>query len=73
MRIVPVRTAEAAEIQVLERVENEFRGVNTLAGLIRWCNAQSPRKQVTDIITQDEYTHDVVLSFGDAYLSFDTT
>jgi hypothetical protein len=33
-----------------------------------------PPLTVSEIVTQDEYTHDVVMPFGPAhYLSFDTT
>ena len=40
---------------------------------------RTPRVQIAEIVTQDEYTHDVVLAFGDGFLelryhlSFDTT
>ena len=32
-----------------------------------------PRVAVAEIVTQDEYTHDVVPPFAEYYLSFDTT
>ena len=50
-----------------------FATWQTLADLMSWCAQQSPRVQVGEIVTQDEYTHDVVLGFGSVFLSFDTT
>lgn len=46
----------------------------TLEEVVRWGAAQSPRWLVADVITQDEYTHDVVLAGADGqFLVFDTT
>jgi hypothetical protein len=70
---IPIRPTEAVDPRLLETVERKFGGLRTLAELLRWADAQTPRVQVAEIVTQDEYTHDVVLSFGAAFLSFDTT
>jgi hypothetical protein len=59
---------------MLHAVTVEFGGCYTLADLLAWCARQAPRAKVAEIITQDEYTHDVVLPFVQGtYLSFDTT
>ena len=61
------------ERAALEAVVQELR---TLADVLTWARAQTPSRSVTEIVTQDEYTHDVVLEAGgDAqpYLAFDTT
>lgn len=73
MRVVPVIFAELVEQVVLDGVTESFGGCHTLAALMRWCAEQLPRVQFSEIVTQDEYTHDVVLPFGAAFLSFDTT
>jgi hypothetical protein len=73
MRAVPVRAVGAIDRTTFEQVEAIFAACFTLADLLAWCAAQSPRVQVTEIVTQDEYTHDIVLPFGPAFLSFDTT
>jgi hypothetical protein len=45
-----------------------------LADVLRWGREQSPPRVVVEIITQDEYTHDVVVPFeGDHFLAFDAT
>jgi hypothetical protein len=42
--------------------------------MLEWARAQSPPRVVTEIVTQDEYTHDVVLPFdGSHFLAFDAT
>ena len=46
----------------------------TLADVLGWAREQVPPRAVADIITQDEYTHDVVLPFeGEYFLVFDAT
>ena len=47
--------------------------VRTLEELIRWCAEQTPPRTIADVITQDEYTHDVVVEDADRWLVFDTT
>lgn len=46
----------------------------TLGDVLAWLRAQTPPRTVTEIVTQDEYTHDVVVRWDDAlWLAFDTT
>lgn len=51
----------------------ELNGLRTLGHVLSWLRRQQPRREVAEIVTQDEYTHDVVLPFAEHYLSFDTT
>lgn len=73
MRLVPVRAAEPASSDTLLSVERTFAPCLTLADVLAWAARQTPRVSVSEIVTQDEYTHDVVLPFAGHYLSFDTT
>jgi isopentenyl diphosphate isomerase/L-lactate dehydrogenase-like FMN-dependent dehydrogenase len=73
MRALPVRAAEPGASALVETVAQTFGGQATLADLLDWAARQVPRVAVAEIVTQDEYTHDVVLPFGEYYLSFDTT
>ena len=73
MRTVPVRAVGATDPAVVRAAAEEFAHCYTLAQLTRWTAAQSPPVQIAEIVTQDEYTHDVVLPFGTVFLSFDTT
>lgn len=45
----------------------------TLAEVIAWGLAQSPPAQIADVITQDEYTLDVLLPVNDRWIVYDTT
>ena len=53
---------------------NAIQPLQTLADVLAWARAQTPQRTVAAIVTQDEYTHDVVLkATGRPYLAFDTT
>lgn len=48
--------------------------LRTLEALLTFLRAQDPPRSITDVVTQDEYTHDVVVRWSDAvFLVFDTT
>lgn len=58
-------------------LEAELGNLNTLAEVLIWTSERSqdrfaPRI-VSSVIVQDEYTHDVIIPFNDAFLVFDTT
>jgi hypothetical protein len=73
MRSILTRAAEPVDQPVVSAAAEAFADCQTLADLMRWCERQQPRAQVIEIVTQDEYTHDVVLPFDQAFLVFDTT
>lgn len=74
MRTVPVVGIEPVSTEVLTRASAVLRERYTLADVLRWAEEQVPPRHVVEIITQDEYTHDVVLPFdGDHFLAFDAT
>ena len=73
MRALAVRAAEPEASGALPTVEQTFAHCHTLADVLAWGARQVPRVNVAEIVTQDEYTHDVVLPFAELYLSFDTT
>lgn len=51
-----------------------IQSLRTLADVLAWAPKQVPPRSVAEIVTQDEYTHDVVLEAnGQPYLAFDTT
>ena len=46
----------------------------TLGDVMKWGLALSPPRGPLEVVTQDEYTHDVVFEVaGDCYLVYDTT
>ncbi|HEY7395214.1 MAG TPA: hypothetical protein VH559_10225 [Gemmatimonadaceae bacterium] len=73
MRLIPIRAAEAVDAPLIAQVKQAFQECYTLAELLTWAARQSPRVHVAEIVTQDEYTHDIVLPYSTIYLSFDTT
>ncbi len=73
MKTVTARAAEPVEPKLLAQIGQTFGDCHTLVDLLAWARHQAPPVQVAEIITQDEYTHDVVVPYGSTYLSFDTT
>ena len=74
MRDIVVRGVQGSSPEVVDLASSVFRHHSTLADVLRWCSAQRPPVLVKEIVTQDEYTHDVVIPFGPAaWLAFDTT
>jgi hypothetical protein len=45
----------------------------SLERALNWGRAQRPPTDVESILTQDEYTHDVLIPFEGRYLVYDTT
>ncbi len=45
----------------------------SLERVLDWGRAQQPRVDIETILTQDEYTHDVLIPFESRYLVYDTT
>jgi hypothetical protein len=46
----------------------------TLEEVVRWSLALTPRRIISSVVVQDEYTHDVVLPYSEGvYLVYDTT
>ncbi len=45
----------------------------SLERVLNWGRAQRPPIDIESILTQDEYTHDVLIPFEGRYLVYDTT
>lgn len=55
-------------------IERTFGGFTMLHHMLDWGRDSEPRIDVDEIITMDEYTHDVLVRLPDQqYLAFDTT
>lgn len=58
----------------LGRFRLALRELRTLGPVLEWLRVQEPPRIVRDIVTQDEYTHDVIVPWGDRLvLVFDAT
>jgi hypothetical protein len=74
MREVPVTAAGSPLAPRLIQATAALRELRTLAEVIDWARQQPTPLQVDEIVTQDEYTHDVVLPLdGMHFLVFDAT
>ena len=59
--------------ELVAALKTELDGLTILQDVIRWGFAQTPPRDVADVVIQDEFTHDVVLPWRDVFLVFDTT
>lgn len=74
MRTVPVSAISTIPHQLLTHAAAAFAERYTLADVLQWAREQRPPRTVAEIVTQDEYTHDVVVMFdGGHFLIFDAT
>lgn len=55
------------------RLANIVASQSSLQGVLDWGRQQVPRVDIDSILTQDEYTHDVLIPFEGRYLVYDTT
>lgn len=45
----------------------------TLERALEWARTLNPPRTVESVLTQDEYTHDVLIPHGSRYLVYDTS
>ena len=55
----------------MDSPEQPFSTHRTLEAVVRWAWANGT--DISDIVVQDEYTHDVVVPFEGGWLVYDTT
>ncbi|HZI42633.1 MAG TPA: hypothetical protein VFD67_13040 [Gemmatimonadaceae bacterium] len=74
MRQVTVEAVGDIPARELGRFSLAVRGLRTLGAVLEWLRAQEPSRLVRDIVTQDEYTHDVIVPWSERLvLVFDAT
>jgi hypothetical protein len=61
---------EASERDLLARA---IAGHTTLERALDWARMLTPPRGVESVLTQDEYTHDVLIPYGSRYLVYDTS
>ena len=54
-------------------LEHVIAAHTTLERALDWGRTQLPPLSVESVLTQDEYTHDVVIAYRNRYLVYDTT
>ena len=71
MNIIDRAALSPAQLADLQR---EVAPLRTLWDLLDWARGHEPPVRSPQIVTQDEYTHDVLIPYGTSrYLDFDTT
>ncbi|QDE70265.1 hypothetical protein [Myxococcus xanthus] len=72
--MVPLTDRAALPQEARSALEKELASLTLLQDVVRWGFASSPPRDVTEVIVQDEFTHDVVMPWMEgSYLVFDTT
>lgn len=61
---------DAGERDTLARA---IAGQTTLERALDWARTLTPPRGVESVLTQDEYTHDVLIPYGNRYLVYDTS
>jgi hypothetical protein len=72
----PIEVQAAGEIESrdLGRFQMALGSLRTLAAVLDWLRGQNPPRRVAEIVTQDEYTHDVIVPWAERlFLAFDAT
>jgi len=73
-RIIPVDAVGPVVPRDLSRFRIALRELRTLSGVLEWLRLQEPPRIAQNIVTQDEYTHDVVVPWSERLiLVFDAT
>ena len=74
MREIPIHGTAELGTERLEAVRAAIQPLCTLRDVLAWSRGATRSGQPIDIVTQDEYTHDVVFDLdGTVHLAFDTT
>ena len=73
MSDVPLLDYAGLEKESHAELQRAVADHTTLERALDWGRRQQPPLSVETILTQDEYTHDVLVPYGGRYLVYDTT
>ena len=76
MRLIELHDHAALPSDRRDALAARVAAQRTLADVLQWASTHAPPLAVAEIVTQDEYTHDVVLPLDASrslYLAYDTT
>jgi hypothetical protein len=74
VRDIPVHNEAGLPDERIAGLHAAVQPLRTLGDVLAWSRTGTRSRQPTEIVTQDEYTHDVVFRLdGELYLAFDTT
>ena len=64
MREVPVLVRDGVPSEGADALLQQLRRHATLQDVLDWCRAQTPPRDLANVVVQDEFTHDVILELG---------
>ena len=71
---VPVSVAETVSESETARIREAVGSHWTLKAVVDWCLAQTPPILDADVVTQDEFTHDLIVPLpSGTHLVYDST
>ena len=73
MSDIPLIDYASLDEQTRQRLAAVIATHTSLERALNWSRTQRPPLAVEAILTQDEYTHDVLIPFENRYLVYDTT
>ena len=73
MSDIPLIDYATLDEQTRDRLAAVIATHTSLERALNWGRTQRPPLTVEAILTQDEYTHDVLIPFENRYLVYDTT
>ncbi|MEM7015767.1 MAG: hypothetical protein AAF512_00340 [Pseudomonadota bacterium] len=69
-----LRNLQNIDVQELEAASHVITSHQTLSEVVAWVASLGQNDALSEIITQDEFTHDVIVKFTEnAYLIYDVT
>ena len=63
-------TLSSEQFQILKKSLGLIRGLNLA---LEWAFQEPRAKNIPEVVTQDEFTHDVIFEYGHRFVVFDTT
>jgi len=70
----PLENRAGLDADRLREIQSVIADHGNLDRAVRWGLGADPRRVVSDVVVQDEYTHDVVMPWGDGlFLVYDCT
>ncbi len=71
--MIPLFDYASLEAATRARLTASVAANTSLERVLDWGRTQRPPVDIESILTQDEYTHDVLIPFEGRYLVYDTT
>ena len=71
--MVEVRNNSSLSSDRFHELEKRLELIRGLNIALEWALSEPKAKNIPEVVTQDEFTHDVIFEFEDNYVVFDTT